>query len=607
MNYQRLIKLPVIIFYMLTTACGGGGGGSSSAAQPPSKPVNVVANAGDGQVTLSWDSVPGATSFNLYWSTTSGVTKTNGNKITGVSSPVKHSGLVNSTTYHHIVTAVSANGESIESAEVSTIPLDGSGTFDPLFGDQWHLQNTGQDGGTPGEDTDVFPVWSMGIRGENIRIAIVDEDLEITHEDLEANIATGLSHNYLDGLSDPKCPELAPTCGHGTAVAGVVAARDFNDIGLRGAAPRANIVGYNMLQSRSISTEADAMIRNVTNVHISNNSWGPPDNADLHAAPIVWRDAIAMGLSQGRSGKGTVYIWAGGNGAFAGDNSNYDGYANHRGVNAICAVGDKGVRADYSEPGANLRVCAPSRNMENSGNGISTTDRMGATGFNITGINNYPDTNYSETFTGTSAATPVVAGIAALILQSNPNLGWRDIQLILAETARQNDSTHPDWTQNGAGHWINHDYGFGIIDANAAVSAALSWANVSPEITVTQSSSPQLSIPDNNVTGVSDTMTISGSAISNIEFIEITFSAADHTFAGDLEIILTNETTGTISRLSGLHSCPGLVCTTYDSWVFGSTRHLGETANGQWTLKVTDLEAVDTGTFQTWTLKFYGR
>ena len=139
------------------------------------------------------------------------------------------------------------------------------------------------------------------------------------------------------------------------------------------------------------------------------------------------------------------------------------------------------------------------------------------------------------------------------------------------------------------------------------MSSAIPAGPVSPEITVTQSSSPQLSIPDNNVTGVSDTMTISGSAISNIEFIEITFSAADHTFAGDLEIILTNETTGTISRLSGLHSCPGLVCTTYDSWVFGSTRHLGETVNGQWTLKVTDLEAVDTGTFQTWTLKFYGR
>lgn len=605
MSYYGL-NIPLLsIICIFTTACGGGG--SSPTVNAPAIPANVVATAGDGQITVSWDPVPGATSFNLYWSTATGVTKINGNKITGVSSPARHTGLVNSTTYHHVVTAVNASGESVESMEVSAAPIDGGGTFDPLFGDQWHLQNTGQNGGIPGEDTNVIPVWSMGLRGEGVRVAVVDEDLEIIHEDLATNVATGLSHNYLDGLADPACPNTALTCGHGTAVAGLVAARDFNDLGVRGAAPRANIVGYNMLQSRSISNEADAMIRNAANVHISTNSWGAPDDANLHAAPVAWRDAITTGLSQGRSGHGTVYVWAAGNGALAEDNSNYDGYANHRGVNAICAVNDNGVRADYSEPGANLRVCAPSRAMANAGNGISTTDRTGPTGFNITGSGNYADTNYSETFTGTSAATPIVAGIVALVLQANPNLGWRDVQLILAQTARRNDPTHPDWIQNGAGHWINHDYGFGVVDANAAVTAALGWTNVGPEITLTQSASPQLAIPDNNATGVSDTMTLSGSAISNIEFIEITFSASDHTYAGDLEITLTNETTGTISRLSEPHNCPGLQCTAYDGWAFGTTRHLGEAVDGQWTLKVADRAAIDVGTFQSWSLKFYGR
>lgn len=600
MNYSRLKKSLIGIICIIISACHGN-------SSLPAIPGNVLATAGDGQITLSWDPVADATSFNLYWSTNSGVTKINGNKISVVSSPLKHTGLVNTTQYYYVITALNANGESAISIEITATAIDGSGTFDPFFTDQWHLQNTEQDGGTLSEDTNVPAVWSMGFRGEGIRIAIVDEDLEIAHEDLNTNIATGLSYNYIDGLTDPRCPAIAITCGHGTAVAGLVAARDFNDLGLRGAAPRANIVGYNLLQSRNISNEADAMIRDVTNIHISNNSWGAPDNADLHATPTLWRDAITTGLSTGRNGLGTIYVWAGGNGGLADDNSNYDGYANHRGINAICAVDDNGMRADYSESGANLRICAPSRGTTNSGHGISTTDRTGALGLNISGIGNYTNLSYSKIFTGTSAATPIVAGITALLLQANPGLGWRDVQLILTQTARQNDPTHPDWNQNGAGHWINHDYGFGVVDAGAAVSAALSWANVSPEITHTQSSSPALSIPDNDITGVSDTMTISSSEITSIEFIEITFSASNHSFAGDLEVILTNETTGTISRLSGVHSCPGVICTAYDGWVFGSVRHLGEAADGQWTLSVTDLAAVDVGTFQTWTLKFFGR
>ena len=605
MNHCKLIKPLLLFLCSIIAACGGGSSAPTNAL--PSAPANVIAIASDGQTSISWNPQPGVTTFNLYWSTSSGVSKTNGDKINSISSPIKHSGLVNTTTYYYVVTAINTSGESTESAQVFATPVDSGSNFDPLFSDQWHLQNTGQDGGTPAEDSNVLPVWSMNLKGEGIRIAIVDEDLEISHEDLATNVATGLSHNYLTGLTDPACPVTAVGCGHGTAVAGVAAARDFNNLGVRGVAPRANIVGYNLLQSRNISNEADAMIRNAENIHVSNNSWGPPDNADLHATPLAWRDAIATGLNLGRNGKGTIYVWAAGNGAIAGDNANYDGYANHRSVNAICSVDDKGVRTEYSEPGANLRVCAASQELATSGHGITTTDRSGATGFNINGSGDYSNTNYSKTFTGTSASVPIVAGTVALLLQAQANLGWRDVQLILAQSARRNDPTHQDWSQNGAGHWVNHDYGFGVIDANNAISTALSWSNVATEITHVQSSSPLLAIPDDNITGVSDTMTISGSSITTIEFIEITFSATDHTFAGDLEITLTNESTGTISRLSGEHSCPGLVCTAYDDWIFSSTRHLGEAADGQWTLTVADRAAVDVGTFQSWGLKFYGR
>ena len=104
---------------------GGGGGGAAGAANVPAAPKNVVATPGDGRNTLSWDPVPGAASFNLIWSTTAGVTKSNGSdggKITGVTSPQSHTGLVNGTTYFYVVTAVNAAGESVESTEVPATP-----------------------------------------------------------------------------------------------------------------------------------------------------------------------------------------------------------------------------------------------------------------------------------------------------------------------------------------------------------------------------------------------------------------------------------------------------------------------------------------------------
>ena len=210
---------------------------------------------------------------------------------------------------------------------------------------------------------------------------------------------------------------------------------------------------------------------------------------------------------------------------------------------------------------------------------------------------------------GSSAAAPGAAGAIALMLEANPNLGWRDVRLILAESARKNDPTDPGWTLSTTtpAYNFNHKYGFGVIDAAAAVTLASTWTNVGTEATFTTAlATPGLAIPDNNATGVSHTINVAGSGIANIEFIEITFSAADHTYSGDLEITLTSPA-GAISRLAELHGCVNNACTAYSGWVFGSARHLGEAANGNWTLTVKDLFLQDTGTFQSWRLKFYGR
>jgi hypothetical protein len=99
----------------------------ATAAPGPPAPTGVSASAGNGQATISWNAVSSATSYNIHWSTTSGVTKTSGTKITGAASPYSHTGLINGTTYYYIVTAVNSSGESVESAQVSATPTTGSG------------------------------------------------------------------------------------------------------------------------------------------------------------------------------------------------------------------------------------------------------------------------------------------------------------------------------------------------------------------------------------------------------------------------------------------------------------------------------------------------
>ncbi|MEE8379669.1 MAG: S8 family serine peptidase, partial [Gammaproteobacteria bacterium] len=449
--------------------------------------------------------------------------------------------------------------------------------------------------------------------GEGVRVAVVDDGLEIAHEDLAANIATGQSYNYLDASSDPTPPNDVNS--HGTKVGGIIAARDMNDLGVRGVAPRANLVGYNVVQSPTESNLAGAMTRGSPDVHVSSNSWGPIDGTgNPIASSFAWRTAITSGLTNGRDGKGTIYVWAGGNGANGVgpniDNSNNDGQANNRGVIAVGAVTDQGIKAFYSEPGANVLVSAPAGELC-YGHTISTTDLSGEGGDNTSitaGDTDYTDTNYTKCMNGTSAATPTISGVVALILQANPSLGWRDVRSILARTAKKNDAVNADWAVNDAGLDINHNYGFGVVDAGAAVSLATTWVNLTSEI---MSASPlysvNMAIPDDNATGIVDAVTISGSGISEIESIEITFSS-DHAYTGDLEITLTHVITGiteTVSLLSEENLCVR-PCTEYNAWVFSSVRHLGEAADGDWTLTVKDLAPLDIGTFQSWSMRFYG-
>ena len=142
---------------------------------------------------------------------------------------------------------------------------------DPRYQSQWHLKNTGQKGGTPGEDINVEPVWNL-VRGQGIYISIVDGDLQFDHPDLIENISTKHSVDYYPNTTD--------TGSHATSVAGVAAARGYNGIGVRGVAPWATIYSLNLLANvqpdgSSIYLNRDllnAMTQNGTITAVSNNS-----------------------------------------------------------------------------------------------------------------------------------------------------------------------------------------------------------------------------------------------------------------------------------------------------------------------------------------------
>ena len=541
-----------------------------------------------------------------------------------------------------LVALVSVGLSGCGGGSSSTTPTPTTGE-DPLFADQWHLKNTGQLGATGvaakvGEDINVEPAWTT-TKGEGVRIAIVDDGLEIAHEDLAANVAAGQSYNYATGTSDPTPSNAA---AHGTMCGGIAAARDLNGLGGKGVAPRASLVGYNLLQSALASDEADAMIRNASSVSVSTNSWGAPDGTgELASSGTAWQTAINTGLSTGRSGLGTLYMWAAGNGREGGDratcpswicsdNSNYDGQANYRGVMAVAAVNDQGVQSSYSESGANLWISSPGGEFCST-HTITTTDRSGGIGENppaTAGISDYPNLNYTKCMNGTSAATPGAAGVVALVLAANPSLGWRDVRIILANTARQNDLTGGGWQTNGAGYHFNHKYGFGVVDAAAAVTAAKAYGtNVAiPEKTYTSSLATPGSVitdPTNTVASPAPTLSTitvpaaSTTGINSIEWVEVTVTATAPAttvdpnvfYSGDFDITLTSPA-ATVSHLAEAHNCAGVdgACTSqYSGWVFGSAAHLGETATGNWTLTVKDgVRGGGNGTLNSWQLKFFG-
>lgn len=461
---------------------------------------------------------------------------------------------------------------------------------DPFYPEQWHLENFGGSGLLNRHDIQVLPVWEQGITGRGVTIATVDNGVDIAHPDLAANYRQGFSLNLNDGSSDDARPRRVED-NHGTAVAGISnAAR--NAIGGVGVAYNASIAAIRLIAAPASSAEeSQAMLFRNNEIDIYNNSWGPGRQEEVRFAGPgnLMRQGLATGTEQGRNGKGSLYIWSAGNSAEIGDNSNYDGYANSPYTITVGAVGADGNAASYSEPGANVWVSAPSRG--NTGPGIFTTDRRDG---------GYASGLYGRNFGGTSAAAPIVSGVAALLLEARPELTWRDVRAILAMTSTRAEPDHGDWRLNGAGLSVNHQYGHGMVNAEAALNLARIWPLLPPMQTLSTSSNSINSTLLNN-----QTRTGSISVVDDliVETVQVRMNATYSNW-GDLEVVLVSPS-GTASVLAE----PQSTSNAYPSggtWVFSSVRHFGETASGIWRLQVTKRGGQGLGSLNSWSLEFHG-
>lgn len=360
---------------------------------------------------------------------------------------------------------------------------------DSLLKDQTHLVDPVSVPGGPSfsgnpVNLNVLDCWMAGVNGSGVTISIVDDGGQWDHPDLVGNYNEDFSFDWNYNDRDPR-PHAYDS--HGTSAIGLAAATRDSECGV-GVAYGANFAVQRMLGAfPTDNIEANALSYHCRDgVDIYSCSWGPSDNGKTRENPgRLARLSMEECIAHGRNGKGSVYVWAAGNGRENGDNINYDGYASSRFTIPVGATDSHGVAAYYSEPGACLLVSAPSSSRYN---GITTTDLTGYSGDSVA--------DCTHRFGGTSAAAPMIAGVVALMLQVNPDLSWRDVKHILVHSSRPTDIENGQWHINGARLVHSHNYGFGIPDATDAVQKALNWRNVPSEIVLESDTiRPNLQIP----------------------------------------------------------------------------------------------------------------
>nr|XP_048316131.1 proprotein convertase subtilisin/kexin type 4 isoform X6 [Myodes glareolus] len=407
---------------------------------------------------------------------------------------------------------------------------------DPWFSKQWYMNNEIQ------PDLNILKVWNQGLTGRGVVISILDDGIEKDHPDLWANYDPLASYDFNDYDPDPQ-PRYTPSDEnrHGTRCAGEVSATANNGFCGAGVAFNARIGGVRMLDGTITDiVEAQSLSLQPQHIHIYSASWGPEDDGRTVDGPgILTREAFRRGVTKGRQGLGTLFIWASGNGGLHYDNCNCDGYTNSIHTLSVGSTTRQGQVPWYSE------ACASTFTTTFS-SGVATDPQIVTTDLHH---------QCTDKHTGTSASAPLAAGMIALALEANPLLTWRDLQHLVVRASRPAQLQAEDWRINGVGRQVSHHYGYGLLDAGLLVDLARVWLPTQPQkkcairVVHTPTSILPRMLVRKNVSACSDG---SHRLIRSLEHVQVQLSLS-YSRRGDLEISLTSPM-GTRSTLVAIRN-----------------------------------------------------
>lgn len=502
---------------------------------------------------------------------------------------------------------------------------------DSLYPQQWYLNHNGGNQLIAGSHISVEQAWDTTRGVRSIIVAVVDDSFDLNHPDFQGNgkIVAPRDLKENDFLPLPGEKETS----HGTACAGLAVAEE-NGAGIVGVAP-----GCAMMPIRTTGFLDDQSIEDVFNWAVEKGasviscSWGA--SAVYFPLSIRQRAAISHATTNGRNGKGCVIVFAAGNANrpingtineqnwprnIVKANTNWlSGFAVHPDVITVSASTSLNKKAAYSNWGDNISVCAPSNNAPPGmwfqetgfvytqpaivsslfGLGILTADQLGAAG--------YDAGNFTNNFGGTSSATPIVAGVAALVLSANPDLTAQEVKQILQDTADKiiDNSSDPQLSINGGTYDSNgHSQWFGYGKVNAAKAVRLAkQMGVLSEITNEQTqvkNTQVVNIPDNDQQGIKSAIAIN--EVINIGDIQVTVNIT-HDFLGDLEIYLIAPNHQRILLQSRTLGRRNQLQNTYTVRSHPALKQLlSQPAQGNWELQVIDYAALDVGKLNHWEL-----
>lgn len=514
------------------------------------------------------------------------------------------------------------NSDPLNSDENNNGIVDGL-DGDPYFKYQWYIKSLGDIVANTvgvstiiGNDLNILGVYHKVIgnnSGKNTIIQVVDTGVELLHEDLDVDLTN--SFNAVTKSNDPtatfdviKNDFTSPLdSGHGTAVAGIIAARTNNNLGVRGIVPRARIAGSNWLEDQTLGEIERVWYSQINSedITVSNNSWG-----SYYFKDDGFERILALATSQLREGKGRIYTFAAGNSREDHGNSNLSYLTNNPYVITVASLNANDKYASYSNPGSSILVSAYGGEHYYTGPTIMTTVLSGKSYYEAE-LNGAKGTitvdedsarNYTYAMNGTSSATPMVSGAIALVIDACPSLSWRDVRWLIANSSTVIDKLNDSWVKNGAGLEYSIDYGYGKINPSAMIDMCRSANYINLPVMKSTTVSEEYTntiIPDNNTSIIKEISIVDR---LKIEWIGLTIDTP-HAFAGDLEINLISPMGTKINIIK-----PNEVTFAgYENgFRFGSVGYIDEESDGVWKIEIIDRLENDEGSLKSISLEIHG-